>query len=344
MSKPKVLLLGTIDHATSFWQSHIDPLASTITNPSPSRPDFLSQCRSGTFNDVQVLYRTFGSAAQTGPIDAELISALPSSLKLIAHNGAGYDQLSTSALADRGIIACNVPTAVDDATADTAVFLLLGALRNFNTSMLALRRGDWRGNPAPSLGHDPTGKILGILGMGGIGRNFARKARALGVGRILYHNRSKLDDGAADGASYVDFDELLGQSDVLSIHIPLNPQTRHTIGAAALSRCKHGQVIINTARGAVIDEAALADALDGGRIGAVGLDVYEEEPRVNERLVANERALLLPHMGTWTVETQTRMEEWCIRNVEIALGPREGWRGLSVVPEHKELLERRLGE
>lgn len=136
--------------------------------------------------------------------------------------GAGYDQIDVQACSARNpsIRVSNTPGAVDDSTADTAMFLLLGALRGFNTSMLALRDGKWRGDDCP-LGHDPEGKTLGILGMGGIGRDLKRKCDAFGM-KTIYHNRHKLSDKDADGAEYVSFDELLAQSDVLSLNLPLN--------------------------------------------------------------------------------------------------------------------------
>jgi glyoxylate reductase len=135
--------------------------------------------------------------------------------------GAGYDQIDVAACTSRKIHVSNVPGAVDDATADTGVFLALGALRGFSYSLLALRKNQWRGNPAPPLGHDPEGKTLGILGMGGIGKNMARKLMAFGM-KVIYHNRTKLDAQQEGGASYVGFDELLAQSDVLSLNLPLN--------------------------------------------------------------------------------------------------------------------------
>jgi hypothetical protein len=135
--------------------------------------------------------------------------------------GAGYDQVDVHACTKRGIRVSNVPKAVDDATADTNMFLILGALRGFNTSMLALRESKWRGHPPPPLGHDPEGKTLGILGMGGIGRNLKKKAEAFGM-TIIYHNRNKLSEEQADGAEYVSFDDLLTRSDVLSLNLPLN--------------------------------------------------------------------------------------------------------------------------
>lgn len=135
--------------------------------------------------------------------------------------GAGYDQVDVPACTARGIHVSNVPTAVDDATADTTMFLILGALRNYNSSILALRKGDWRGNPPPPLGRDPQNKVLGILGMGGIGRNLKKKAEAFGM-HVQYHNRSRLSEELSGGAKYCNFDELLSTSDVISLNLPLN--------------------------------------------------------------------------------------------------------------------------
>lgn len=137
--------------------------------------------------------------------------------------GAGYDQIDVHACTARSpvIRVSNVPTAVDDATADVNMFLIIGALRNFNSSMMALRDGDWRGQVLPSLGHDPEGKVLGILGMGGIGRNLKRKAETFGM-KVIYHNRKQLSDELAGGAEYATFDELLQKSDVISLNLPLN--------------------------------------------------------------------------------------------------------------------------
>lgn len=194
-----------------------------LTPNSTNREDFLKEAASGTFDGCVVAYRTFESVQVTGEIDAELLEALPVSLRFICHNGAGYDQISIPACTARGIRVSNTPTAVDDATADIAIFLLLGALRNLHSPMTSLRAGQWRGKTSPALGHDPQGKTLGILGMGGIGRNMAKKARTFGM-EIRYHNRSRLDPTieAEIEASYVDFDTLLAESDVLTLNLPLN--------------------------------------------------------------------------------------------------------------------------
>lgn len=153
---------------------------------------------------------------------AQLNSTIKSLVLIQAlSQGAGYDQIDVSACTDHKIQVSNTPTAVDDATADIGMFLIIGALRNLSTSMMALRAGKWRGEPAAALGHDPEGKTLGILGMGGIGRNMANKARAFGM-KIRYHNRNRLAQEKEEGAEYVEFDTLLAESDVLSLNLPLN--------------------------------------------------------------------------------------------------------------------------
>jgi len=313
--------------------SSLSSIADIVEPKSTSRSDFIQECKSGAFDNVVAAYRTFPSVSITGLIDQEIVDALPEKLKFICHNGAGYDQIDVAACSSRSIRVSNVPTAVDDATADVNIFLILGALRGFNTSMLALRAGQWRGNPAPPLGHDPQGKVLGILGMGGIGRNLKKKAEAFGMS-VQYYNRNKLSEELSGGAKYVGFEELLKTSDVLSLNLPLNKHTRHIISTAQFDLMKPGVVIVNTARGAVIDEAALVQALKDGKVWSVGLDVYEEEPKIHPGLIENPHVMLVPHMGTWTVETQKKMEDWCISNVRSAV---EKGKLVSIVGEQKDL-------
>ncbi|KAF2151969.1 glyoxylate reductase [Myriangium duriaei CBS 260.36] len=334
MTKPKVLLLGEVTQASEAWSS-LSTIATIITPTSKDRASFLSETRSGAFDGCIASYRTFPSFSMTGPLDSDLISALPSSLTFLAHCGAGYDQIDVAACASRDppLRVSNVPAAVDDSTADTAAFLILGALRNFNTSMLAARKGEWRGRPEPKLGHDPQGKVLGILGMGGIGRNLARKMRAFGM-EVVYHNRNRLPKEEEGGADWVSFEELLGKSDVLSLNLPLNKHTRHIISTAEFEKMKRGVVIVNTARGPVMDEAALVEALKSGKVYSAGLDVYEEEPKIHPGLVENPNVVLLPHMGTWSVETLKKMEEVAIANVRSAV---EKGKLETPVPEHKDL-------
>ncbi|KAL3475494.1 D-isomer specific 2-hydroxyacid dehydrogenase [Aspergillus californicus] len=317
--KPKVLLLGDIVHAHKTWAS-LGDIAELVSPTSTNRADFIQECQSGKLDGVVVAYRTFESVKITGMFDEELVNALPKSLVFLAHCGAGYDQVDTHACTARSppLRVSNVPTAVDDATADVNMFLILGALRNFNAGMHALREGNWRGITPPRLGHDPENKVLGILGMGGIGRNLKKKAESFGM-KVVYHNRRQLSEELAAGAQYVTFEELLGQSDVISLNLPLNKHTRHIISTAEFAQMKDDVVIVNTARGAVMDEEALVQALNSGKVYSAGLDVFEDEPKVHPGLVSNPNVLLVPHMGTWTVETQTGMEEWAIENVRLAL-------------------------
>ncbi|KAL7785727.1 D-isomer specific 2-hydroxyacid dehydrogenase [Trichoderma afarasin] len=336
MGKPKVLLLGKIDHATASWNALSD-VAELVTAQAKNRAEFIEECTSGRLDGVVVICdRAPSSLAVTGKYDEELIQALPKSLKFICHNGAGYDNINVSACTARSILVSNCPNVVDDATADTAIFLILAALRGFNNGIMAIRNGTWKGAvPPPPLGHDPQGKVLGILGMGGIGRNLKKKAEVFGMSTI-YHNRKQLDPEQADGAEYVSFDDLLARSDVLSLNLPLNSGTRNIISTPEFEKMKTGVVIVNTARGGVMDEAALVDALNTGKVLSVGLDVYQQEPNIHPGLVSNPHVCLLPHMGTSTVETKTKMEEWTIGNVRSAL---EKGRLLSLVMEQVREVE-----
>ncbi|KAJ5496126.1 2-hydroxyacid dehydrogenase [Penicillium diatomitis] len=318
-NKPKVLILGSVNFAKDAYES-LNQIVELVKPAAENREEFIEECRRGTFDDIRLAYRDFSSSRITGLVDQELIDALPRSLRFMASCGAGYDQLDIDACSARNppLLVSNTPTAVDDATADANMFLILGALRNFNAGMHSLRQGKWLGQPIPSFGHDPRGKTLGILGMGGIGRNMKAKAEAFGM-KVIYHNRHQLSDELAAGAQYVTFDELMSSSDVLSLNLPLNKNTRHIISTAEFAKMKDGVVVVNTARGAVMDEAALVQALESGKVFSAGLDVFENEPEIHPGLLHNQRVILVPHMGTWTTETLTAMETWAIDNVIQAL-------------------------
>ncbi|KFZ11169.1 hypothetical protein V502_07703 [Pseudogymnoascus sp. VKM F-4520 (FW-2644)] len=332
MARPKVLLLGKIELAHKEW-SKISCLAEIIEPKARSREEFIQECKVGAFDGVVAAFRTVGSVAITGKIDEDLVPILPRSLNFIVHNGAGYDQIDVHTCTEHDIQVANVPMVADNATADVNMFLILGALRGFNTSMVALRNGLWKGFSPPTFGHDPQGKVLGILGMGGIGQNLMKKATAFGM-TVQYHNRSKLSGELSGEAKYVSFEELLRTSDVLSLNLPLNKSTHHIISTKEFELMKECVVIVNTSRGAVMDEDALVKALHEGKVWSCGLDVFEDEPKVHPGLIANSHVMLLPHMGTWTVETQMNMEIWCIENVWSALVK---GRLMSPVLEHKDL-------
>jgi glyoxylate reductase len=268
----------------------------------------------------------------TGPFDKQLIDLLPASVKYITHNGAGYDNIDVKACTARGIQISSTPIAVNDATADTAIFLMLGALRRIAMPMTSLRQGNWRGNNF-ALGHDPKGKVLGILGMGGIGRAVAQRATAFGM-KIQYHNRNPLSDEQAAGATYVSFDDLIKTSDVLSLNLSLNASTTHIISTPQFALMKKGVVIVNTARGPIIDEAALVQALQDGKVFSAGLDVFEEEPKIHPGLIGDERVVLLPHIGTATWETQRDMELLVLENLRSAV---EKGELVTLIPEQQTL-------
>ena len=253
----------------------------------------------------------------TGPFDQELIHTLPSSLRFVSHNGAGYDSIDAGACAARGISVSNTPGAVDACSADTAMFLILGALRRIHVPYTALRAGQWRGRMG--LTHEPEGKTLGILGMGGIGTAVARRAQGFGL-HLQYHNRSCLPEQRnVTGAKYVSFEELLASSDIISVHLPLNADTRGLISHDEFAMMKDGVVLVNTARGSIVNEDALCKALESGKVWAAGLDVHEHEPEVHPGLIKNENCVLLPHVGTATVETQRKMEVLVVENVRSVL-------------------------
>ena len=209
---------------------------------------------------------------------------------------------------------------------------MLGALRRVTIPFTAVRQGEWRGKGF-GLGHDPKGKALGILGMGGIGQAVAARAKPFGMS-IQYHNRNRLPTDQEQDAKYVSFEELLRTSDVLSLNLALNANTRHIISKPQFEMMKSGVVVVNTARGPIIDEAALVDALNSGKVGAAGLDVFEEEPKIHPGLLENTNAVLLPHIGTATWETQKDMELLVLDNLKSAI---EGKGLITPVPEQKQM-------
>ncbi|KIX07408.1 uncharacterized protein Z518_02061 [Rhinocladiella mackenziei CBS 650.93] len=335
MTKPAVLLIGGLTHSNKEWQEYGSKYILKEFRQG-TRDRFLSNCKNGEYNDVVALYRSNQSTSETGPFDQELVSALPKSLKYICHNGAGYDNIDVEACTQKGLKVSSTPVAVDDATADIGIFLMLGALRQAWIPLTAIREGRWRGKTP--IGHDPKGKVLGILGMGGIGRAMAQRARAFGM-KIAYHNRSRLPKELEGNATYLTFDELLAQSDILSLNLSLNAETRHIISAPEFAKMKEGVVIVNTARGALINEKDLVAALERGKVASAGLDVFEEEPKVEKGLLTNDKIFIVPHIGTNTYETQREMELLVLRNMENAV---ETGSLLTPIPEQKGKLNGHL--
>ncbi|KAK4986077.1 hypothetical protein LTR50_005537 [Elasticomyces elasticus] len=300
------LLIGGITHARKEWEQ-CSALLKLREYPSGSREEFLCKLKDGDYNDVVAVYRSNDSTSVTGPFDKELVQALPSSLRYICHNGAGYDNIDVPACSERGIEISSTPIAVNDATADIAMFLMLGAEENAHTIVESTQRRVER----EKLRSRPRSEGQGA-------RDTWDGARAFGM-KIQYHNRKPLPADQAGDAKYVSFDDLLRTSDVISLNLALNPSTRHIISKAQFDMMKDGVVVVNTARGPIIDEAALVDALESGKVYSAGLDVFEEEPKIHAKLVENENVVLLPHVGTATWETQRDMELLVLDNLKSAV-------------------------
>ncbi|KAK9451431.1 D-isomer specific 2-hydroxyacid dehydrogenase [Limtongia smithiae] len=333
MALPRVLLTGQLVFAHPQWNS-LSSIAKLEVDESASKAELLAKfAPGGLYHDNLVAIFHTHSTPSAGVMDKEFIDAMPSTVKYISHHGAGYDMIDVAACAARGILVSNTPGSVDDATADTNMFLILGALRGFNKALGNLRQGKW--NSGVPLAHDPEGKVLGIIGMGGIGRALKQRAEGFDM-EVQYHNRKPLSPELAAGAKYVSFDEIIATSDVLSLNLPLNEHTRHIINKETFAKMKDGVIITNTARGAVIDEAALVEALASGKVACAGLDVFEDEPVIHPGLLANENVMLLPHLGTHTVESRTKMEIKVIDNIRSALTT---GKMISVTPETAFLQE-----
>jgi glyoxylate reductase len=254
----------------------------------------------------------------TDQLDADVLEANPQ-LEVVANVAVGYDNIDVGAATRLGIAVTNTPDVLTETTADLAVALMLAVARRLPEADTFARSGAWSAwKLVPEqLGLDLHGKTLGLFGMGRIGRAVARRAvHGFGM-HLVYTSRSRLpaEDEQALGAVPVPFEELLTSSDVLSLHAPLTPQTRHVVGAAELAAMRRTAILVNTARGPLVDEAALAEALVAGRIWGAGLDVFESEPRIEPRLVAlRERVVLAPHLGSATNETRRRMADMAARD------------------------------
>lgn len=236
--------------------------------------------------------------------------------RMLANFGVGYNHIDVAAAQAAGLTVSNTPGAVTDATADIAILLMLMAARRASEGEAAVRDGSWEGwHPTQFLGLHVSGKTLGIIGMGRIGKAIARRAH-FGFGmKIVFFNRSPVDDPGLPAEQLGSIEAVAGAADVLSISVPGGPANRHMIGAGVLAAMQPQAILVNTARGDVVDEAALIDALEAGRIGGAGLDVYENEPAVPERLRVLGNVSLLPHLGTAALEVRTQMGLMAVDNL-----------------------------
>ncbi len=258
-------------------------------------------------------------AMLTDRIDAELLDVAPD-LRVVANLAVGFDNLDVGAATDRGVVLTNTPGVLTDATADLAFALLMAAARRLGEGERLVRGGRWKvWGPSMLLGHPVAGQTLGIVGLGAIGTAVARRARGFDMSVVYVNRHPKPAAEAATGARRVELDELLATSDFVSLHAPLNDRSRHLIDAPALERMKRTAVLVNTARGALVDEVALVTALRSGSIAAAGLDVFEDEPSLAPGLAELDNVVVLPHIGSATTATRAAMVELACANIVAVL-------------------------
>jgi glyoxylate reductase len=254
----------------------------------------------------------------TDRVGGEIIDASGPQLKLIANFGVGFNHIDVKSAKARGIAVTNTPGVLTDATADITMTLMLAVTRRALEGADVLRSGKFGGwNPTWMMGVGLRGRPLGIVGMGRIGEAVAHRSRAFGM-KIHYHNRKRVSaevERALEATYWPDLDKMIPEMDIVSINCPYTPDTYHLMSAERIGRMKRSAYLINSARGEIVDEAALADALDKGAIAGAGLDVFEKEPKVEPRLLAQKNAVLFPHLGSSTIEARTGMGEKVIANI-----------------------------
>lgn len=308
--KPRVIVTR---HLLPSVEARMEELFDTRLN---RRDTAMSRDELGAaMRDCDVLVPTV-----TDRIDADLIAQAGERLGLIASFGAGTDHIDLAAAAARRIIVTNTPGVFTDDTADLTLALIIGVPRRLREGTALIRRERWTGwAPSTMLGHKLGGKVLGIVGMGRIGQAVAFRARAFGL-EIRYHNRHRLPAALESmfGAQYVEsLDELLAESDIVTLHCPATEQTRGLIDERRIALMKPGATLVNTARADLIDYEAMIDALESGHLGGAGLDVFPEEPKVDARLVALPNVIAQPHIGSATVEGREASGEKVIANIRF---------------------------
>jgi glyoxylate reductase len=304
----KVLVTREIPHAGLRLLEGFD--VTVLSESPPERGELLEAVR-GAAGILPTV---------TEKMDAEVIDSAGDGLKVIANMAVGYDNIDVEAATERGVVVTNTPEVLNETTADTAFMLLLASARRLGEAERLLRSGGWEAwGPMQLTGPDVWGKRLGVVGFGRIGQAVARRARGFDMD-LAYHDQYRNEEAERElGARDLELDELLRTSDFVSIHTPLTPETKHLIGAEELEKMKPEAVLVNTSRGPVVDESALADALARRRIFAAGLDVYEEEPEVHPKLLELENVVLAPHIGSASIETRDKMAALAAENLAAVL-------------------------
>jgi lactate dehydrogenase-like 2-hydroxyacid dehydrogenase len=308
--KPKVVVTREVfDDSLAYLAAHCE----VIDNQAdvPYTPDALAAKLAGCDGLM---------CALTDKVDAALIARVPH-LKAVANIAVGYNNIDVPACTARGIQVTNTPGVLDDSTADLAFALMLATARRVTEVEAYIRKGEWAGWKLKQwLGVDVHHATLGIIGMGRIGQAIAKRAAGFDM-KVIYHNRTRVapEIEARANAAYVSMDALLAQADFVVLQMPYSPETHHLIGAAQLKKMKPSAILINSTRGGVVDDAALIDALKHGTIRAAGLDVFENEPKLNPAFLELKNVVLVPHIGSSTEATRRAMAMTAAKNLVAAL-------------------------
>ncbi|RFU73314.1 2-hydroxyacid dehydrogenase [Trichoderma arundinaceum] len=314
--RPRVAVLGSVDYVGDEYLEAVKAELDIEFLSSTSRQELQQElprsiAQSGPVDALIVVADT----PRFAPVNGELLSALAPHCRVIASAWAGYNEFDVSWMTSQGIWFCNTVDAVAEATADLAIFLTLSVVRNTYVAEKRIRAGGWYGGIVPT--RDTAGMTLGIVGMGSIGKYLSVKAKTFNM-KVKYYNRKRLSEEveARCQAEYCSsLEELLSQADVVSINCPLTPETRSLISHAEFKLMKDGVFLINTARGPIVDEEALIAALESGKVARAGLDVFNNEPHINDYFKTSDKVVLQPHMGGWTTEAIRRAERECFENV-----------------------------
>ncbi|KAK9784534.1 hypothetical protein SCARD494_12789 [Seiridium cardinale] len=349
MSKPVVLHIGEpIKYNHDFYKNEFCKRFKVVQNDCPDRESFIKALKEGKFGDFSAIYRPhFQTGGEMGDWNEELISLLPASVRIFASAGAGFNWADVDALGRRKIWYANGAGASDEAVSDTGLFMILSVFRNFTRSQLAARTCDpEQFNAAHKLiatiSANPRGHILGIVGLGNISKKLAHKAKtALGMD-IHYYDvvRAPEEVERELGATFhSSLHSLLANADCISLHTPLNAHTQDLINADAFAAMKTGARLINTARGPVVNEEALVNALKSGKVSAAGLDVHYHEPHVSRELAAMENVTLTTHIGGGALNTRINFELNAMKNILAVVGDVGEFIGEPLTPVNKQAFE-----
>jgi glyoxylate reductase len=333
---PRVLFTQPLKHLSI--ESYKDKFSIEVLKAKSPQDGFIQHVNQFQPNAI---FFTFNSNAAVNQKDffSRLSKEAIQQLQVISNLGVGYDRIDAKSCTDNKIYASNTPDVVADATADVTLSLILSCARKASFFERSLRKGEWNSG-GNIYGFDLKGKTLGIVGCGSIGKLVIKRARAFGM-EIVYHKRNRLDQeeekdlGLDENSYYSDLNSMLGVSDIVTIHTPLNSETRHLISTKELEHMKPGSYLINTSRGPVVDEAALVQAIRSEHLAGCGLDVYENEPQVTPDLLTFDNVVLYPHIGTQTKDTRIVMETLAMRNIESVLIDKK--QPVTPVPEQKRI-------